>query len=316
MQINKFKLFVTGHTGLLGNSLMRLIDRKKYSLVLNNQKLDLTDNKICETFFKTHKPDYVINLAAKVGGIRSNLDNKETYLNKNTFLQLNIINCCWKYKIKKLINIGSNCIYPRNITRNIREKDLLKGELEETNEGYALAKILGVKLCQYYNQKYNTEFLTLMPANLYGPFDNYKNESSHVVPALIKKICSAKKRKKNFIEIWGSGRPIRDFLFVDDCSKAIIFFLEKNCKDLIKKKNIHYINIGSGIGTSITNLATMIKNICGYKGKFTYNTQYPDGHKRKVLDINLAKKLGFNCNSNLKKNLTSTISWFILNKLK
>lgn len=316
MQINKFKLFVTGHTGLLGNSLIKLIDRKKYSLVLNNQKLDLTDNRICETFFKTKKPDYVINLAAKVGGIRSNLDNRETYLNKNTFLQLNIINCCWKYKVKKLINIGSNCIYPRNITRDIKEKDLLKGELEETNEGYALAKILGVKLCQYYNQKYNTEFLTLMPANLYGPFDNYKNESSHVVPALINKICSAKKRKKNFIEIWGSGRPIRDFLFVDDCSKAIIFFLEKNCKDLIKKKNIHYINIGSGIGTSITNLAKMIKNICGYKGKFTYNTQYPDGHKRKVLDINLAKKLGFNCNSNLKKNLTSTISWFIFNKLK
>jgi GDP-L-fucose synthase len=200
MQINKLKLFVTGHTGLLGNSLIRLIDRTKYSLVLNNKKLDLTDNKMCESFFEKKKPDYVINLAAKVGGIRSNLDNKEIYLIKNTFLQLNIINCCWKYKIKKLINIGSNCIYPRNIIRNIKEKDLLKGQLEETNEGYALAKILGLKLCQYYNQKYNTEFITLMPANLYGPFDNFSNDSSHVVPALINKICFAKKKKKNLLK--------------------------------------------------------------------------------------------------------------------
>jgi GDP-L-fucose synthase len=298
---------------MVGHSILNFLNKKRYKIIIPRNKLDLTDKQKTEHFFKTYKPDIVINLAGKVGGIQSNFNEKIEYLNVNTFIQLNIINCCWKYKVKKLINFGSNCIYPKKIKNKIFEHNLLDGKLEETNEGYSLAKILGLKLCQFYNQKYKTEFFTIMPANLYGPFDNFYNDDSHVVPALIRKIHKAKTLGLNKVTIWGSGRPIRDFLYVDELSKAINFFLEKDLKNLIHNQNIHYVNIGSGKGISILQLARKIKRIINYKGNILCNQKIKDGHKKKVLDVSLSKKIGFVPKDNFDKNLKSTIDWYLLN---
>jgi GDP-L-fucose synthase len=190
--MKKRSIYLSGHSGMVGHSIVNFLNKKRYKIITPKDKLDLTDTKKTENFFKTYKPDIVINLAGKVGGIQSNLNEKIEYLNVNTLIQLNIINCCWKYKVKKLINFGSNCIYPKKIKNKIFEYNLLDGKLEATNEGYSLAKILGLKLCTFYNEKHKTQFFTIMPANLYGPFDNFYDDNSHVIPALIRKIYKAK----------------------------------------------------------------------------------------------------------------------------
>jgi len=311
--MKKKSVYLSGHSGMVGHSILNFLNKKRYKIIIPKNKLNLTNITKTEYFFKTYKPDIVINLAGKVGGIQSNANEKIEYLNVNTLIQLNIINCCWKYKVKKLINIGSNCIYPKKVKNKIFEHNLMDGKLEETNEGYSLAKILGLKLCQFYNEKYKTEFLTIMPANLYGPFDNFYDDNSHVVPALIRKIYRAKRLGLKKVSIWGSGKPIRDFLYVDELSRAIIFFLDKNLKSLIHNQNIHHINIGSGKGISILALAKKIKKIIKYKGNILCNEKIKDGHKKKVLDISLSKKIGFKIQENFDKNLKSTIEWYLLN---
>jgi GDP-L-fucose synthase len=311
--MKKKSVYLSGHSGMVGHSILNFLNKKRYKIIIPKNKLNLTNITKTEYFFKTYKPDIVINLAGKVGGIQSNANEKIEYLNVNTLIQLNIINCCWKYKVKKLINIGSNCIYPKKVKNKIFEHNLMDGKLEETNEGYSLAKILGLKLCQFYNEKYKTEFLTIMPANLYGPFDNFYDDNSHVVPALIRKIYRAKRLGLKKVSIWGSGKPIRDFLYVDELSRAIIFFLDKSLKSLIHNQNIHHINIGSGKGISILALAKKIKKIINYKGSILCNEKIKDGHKKKVLDISLSKKIGFKTQENFDKNLKSTIEWYLLN---
>jgi GDP-L-fucose synthase len=309
--MKKKSIYLTGNTGMVGQSVVQLLNKKKYKIIVSKNRLDLTNKKKTEDFFKLHKPEIVINLAAKVGGIMSNKNHKIEFLNTNSLIQMNIINCCNKFNVKKLINFGSNCIYPAEINNKISEKDLLEGKLETTNEGYSMAKILGLKLCQFYNEQFKRQFFTLMPANLYGPHDNFYNDDSHVVPALIRKIFMAKKQNHPNVTLWGSGKPIRDFLYVDEISKAVMFFLKKDLSSVIHKKKIHYVNIGSGKGINIKNLAFKIKKLLEYKGNILWDKKISDGHKKKVLDISLSQKLGFKVKENLDKNLKLTIDWYL-----
>ena len=238
-------------------------------------------------------------------------------MNENIFIQLNLINLSYKYKIKHFVNLGSSCIYPKNSKQPIKEKYLLSNQLEKTNEAYALAKIVGLKVCEFYNQQYKTNFFTLMPCNLYGPYDNFHLKNSHFIPALIKKFIEAKRRKKNFVEIWGSGLPRREVMYVDDLANAIGYLLKlkvNNDKKLLKiLKNNSLINVGSGQEFQIRKFAEIINKLTFSNKKLKFNKKYPDGTKRKILDISILKKIGWKSQINLYEGLKNTISWYKTN---
>ena len=318
----KLKIFVSGHKGMVGRAVVKFLIKKKIGkLILKTKKeLNLENYKKVDNFLYNEKPDVIINCAGKVGGILANSRFPTEFLNENLSIQTNLINLAYKHNIENLINLGSSCIYPKNSKQPIKERYLLTSVLEETNEAYALAKIIGLKLCEYYNQQYDTSYLTLMPCNLYGPYDNFDAKNSHFIPALIRKIVNAKNKNLRKIEIWGTGKAKREIMHVDDLASAIYFILKKKInKDkkllkVIKKSSL--INVGTGYELSIMKFAATIIKIENSKLDLFYNKNYPDGMPRKVLDDKIIKSLGWKPSISTKVGLKSTIKWYKNNYLR
>ena len=297
------KIYVAGHNGLVGRAIVRELKKKGYKkiIVANRQKLDLTNQLSVLRFLKKNKPDFIFLAAAKVGGIYSNNKYKAGYLYENLAIQLNVINGAYLSRIKNLIFLGSSCIYPKNCKQPIKESYLLTGELEPTNDSYALAKITGIKMCESYNKQYKTNYKCLMPTNTFGPNDNYDKLNSHFFPALIKKVDKLKDSKKNTLVLWGNGKAQREVIHVDDIANACVYFMNKKKKPTI-------INIGTGKDYSIKYYAKLIAKIILPNKKIIikYDLSKPSGVKRKVMDISLAKKYGWKSTISLKKAILST----------
>ena len=301
------KIFIAGHNGMLGSSILRILKEKKYKkiITINRSKLDLRDQNSVKNFFKTKKPDVVIIAAAKVGGIKANMNFPANFINDNLQIQSNLILNSFNFRVKKLIFFGSSCIYPNNIKEKIKEDQIMVGPLEQSNESYSIAKIAGIKMIQSLNKQYKTNYICLMPCNLFGPNDNYDLNNSHFLPALIKKIYLASKKKKNkIVKLWGTGKPLREVLYVDEVASACEYFLRK-------KKSSDLINIGSQIEMTIRDYAFKIRNKIDHTVliKFDKNKKM-DGVKRKKLDISLAKKNGWMAKMNFSKALDKTINDF------
>ena len=299
------KVLIAGQEGMVGSSIYKLLKKKKFNIIeCKRQDLDFTNQSRVEKFFRKKRPNIVINAAGKVGGILDNKTYQSDYIFINSMIGLNIIKSSLKYNVKKLINLGSACIYPKKTKQPIKESALLSSYLEETNEGYALAKILSLKYSQHLKKKYKKEFISLMPANLYGRGDNFDLKSSHVLPALVKKFTLAKKNNIRKVEVWGSGKVKREFLNVEDLSSAIYFLMKK-------KINHDFINIGGGEHYSIKMIANMIKKITNYKGKIIFNKKYPDGVKRRQLDSKVIKSLGWRPKINLLQGLKKYYHYYL-----
>jgi len=301
------KIFIAGHNGMLGSSILRILREKKYKkiITINRSKLDLRDQNSVKDFFKIKKPDVVIIAAAKVGGIKANMNFPANFINDNLQIQSNLILNSFNFRVKKLIFFGSSCIYPNNIKEKIKEDQIMVGPLEQSNESYSIAKIAGIKMIQSLNKQYKTNYICLMPCNLFGPNDNYDLNNSHFLPALIKKIYLASKKKKNkIVKLWGTGKPLREVLYVDEVASACEYFLRK-------KKSSDLINIGSQIEMTIRDYAFKIRNKIDHTVviKFDKNKKM-DGVKRKKLDISLAKKNGWIAKMNFSKALDKTINDF------
>lgn len=306
------KIYVAGHRGLVGSAIVRKLKELKYNKIVTKtrEELDLRSQQKTRSFFKEEKPDYVIIAAAKVGGILANSSYPAEFLYDNLLIQNNIIHFSSKFGVKKLLFLGSACIYPKFATQPIKESELLTGQLEPTNQWYAIAKIAGVKLCQSYHQQYNKNFISVMPNNLYGPNDNFDLKTSHVLPALLKKFHEAKLNSKNKVSIWGTGNPLREFLHVDDLADAVVFTL-KNIDSLdIYGLNISHINVGSGEEISIKDLAEIISKIVGYNGKLEYDISKPDGTPRKLLDNSFLFERGWRPKISLNQGIKSLYMWY------
>lgn len=282
------KIFVAGHRGMVGSAIARkLIAEGFQNLVLRTSvELDLRNQLSVEKFFESEKPEYVFLAAAKVGGIMANNTYRADFLYDNLLIESNVIHQSYKHQVKKLLFLGSSCIYPKMAPQPLREETLLSGVLEETNEPYAIAKIAGIKLCENYRRQYGCDYISAMPTNLYGPNDNYDLKNSHVVPALIRKFHEAKREGKSSVEIWGTGTPLREFLHVDDLAEACLFLMRNYSEQ-------DFINIGSGQEISILNLALTIKKIVGFEGEVVFDKSKPDGTPRKLMDVSKMKNLGW-----------------------
>jgi GDP-L-fucose synthase len=300
------KVFVAGHRGLVGSALIRKLNEKGFvNLVQRTRReLDLTDQGAVDNFFKTEKPEYVFLAAAKVGGIYANNTYPAEFIFSNMQVQMNIINASWKYNVKKLLFLGSSCIYPKYSPQPMREEALLSGQLEPTNEAYAIAKIAGIIMCKSYNRQYKTDFISVMPTNLYGPNDNYHPMNSHVLPALIRRFHEAKVSNASQVVIWGTGNPTREFLFSDDCADACIFLMEHHTGNDI-------VNIGSGKEITIRDLAMTIKSAVEYKGALEFDVTQPDGTPRKLLDCSKLHAMGWRHKIELEEGINRTYKDFL-----
>ena len=306
--IKKKKIFLAGHNGMVGSAILRLFKKKGYKNIIcqSRKTLDLLDQKKTFNFLKRVKPDFIIIAAAKVGGILANREQKAKFIYENLMIQTNLIHSAYLIGVKKLIFLGSSCIYPKYCKQPILENFLLSGKLEDTNDAYAIAKIAGIKMCEAYNQQYNTNFICLMPTNLYGPKDNYNLKSSHFFPALISKIHYAKLKNKKTITIWGDGTPKRELMYVDDLANACEYFLKKNTKHSL-------INIGSGEEKTILNFSKFIMKNLDVKCKINFDKKKPNGTPRKILNSNLAKSYGWKSKISLQKGFKLTYSSFLEN---
>lgn len=302
----KSKIFIAGHKGMVGSAITRKFLKKGFTnlILKTRQELDLLNQKEVEKFFTDEKPEYVILSAAKVGGIKANSTYQADFLYENLQIQNNVIWSALKHDVKKLLFLGSSCIYPRECSQPIKEEYLLNGKPEPTNEGYAIAKIAGMKLCEKIYEQYGKKFISCMPTNLYGENDNFNLETSHVIPALIRKIQEAKINKDKKVSIWGSGNAIREFLYVDDLADAIFLLMDKY-------ENKQFLNIGTGQGITIKELAFLIKEIVGYKGDLFFDTNMPDGMPKKILDISKILNIGWKPKIELKKGLQKTYKYFL-----
>ncbi len=298
------KIYVAGHTGLVGSALVRQLEKEGYTHIITRSlsELDLRSQLAVELFFEQEHPDYVFLAAAKVGGIWANATYPASFIFDNLSIELNVIHAAYKVGVKKLLFLGSSCIYPRNCPQPMKEEYLLSSELEKTNEPYAIAKIAGLKLCEAYNRQYGTHFISVMPTNLYGPFDTFDLETSHVIPALLRKFIEAKQAGASKVTVWGSGTPYREFLFVDDLADACIFLMNTYSESEI-------VNIGTGKEISIAELATLIKEMVGYEGTIVFDASKPDGTPRKLLMVEKLQSLGWRAPTSLKKGLVQTIAW-------
>ena len=306
--IKKKKIFLAGHNGMVGSAILRLFKKKGYKNIIcqSRKTLDLLDQKKTFNFLKRVKPDFIIIAAAKVGGILANREQKAKFIYENLMIQTNLIHSAYLIGVKKLIFLGSSCIYPKYCKQPILENFLLSGKLEDTNDAYAIAKIAGIKMCEAYNKQYNTNFICLMPTNLYGPKDNYNLENSHFFPALISKIHYAKLKNKKTITIWGDGTPKRELMYVDDLANACEYFLKKNTKHSL-------INIGSGEEKTILNFSKFIMKNLDIKCKINFDKKKPNGTPRKILNSNLAKSYGWKSKISLQKGFKLTYSSFLEN---
>jgi len=305
------KIYVAGHRGLVGSALVRALKAKGYENIIGrtHAELDLTIQAEVEQFFEQEKPEYVFLAAAKVGGIYANSTYPADFIMENELIQCNVIRSAYRHKVKKLLFLGSSCIYPKACPQPIKEDYLLTGPLEPTNEAYALAKISGLKMCQYFNTQYGTQYISVMPTNLYGPNDNFDLLSSHVLPALIRKMHEGKAKGLSEVEIWGTGKPLREFLHVDDMAEACLFLIENYCGN-------EYFNIGTGQDISIKALAEMIKEIVGFEGRLVFDETKPDGMFRKVLDISKISELGWKPRISLFDGIKQTYDWYVKNEVK
>ena len=317
----KLKVFIAGHNGMVGRSLTNYLKKKEFGKIItvSRKRLNLENYDKVNRFIKQKRPDIIINCAGRVGGILANSTFPTEFLNENIDIQNNLIKSSFKNKINHFINLGSSCIYPKNSKQPIKEKYLLSSSLEKTNEAYALAKIVGLKMCEYYNQQYKKSYFTLMPCNLYGPNDNFDLKNSHFIPALIKKIIHSKIKNKRSIEIWGTGKPKREVMHVDDLSSAIYFIIKKKLNNnklllnYLKKSSL--INVGSRNEYTIKQYAILITKLVENKYKLVFNKSYPDGTKRKILDNSFMKKLGWKPKISLYTGLSDTIKWYKNNYL-
>lgn len=282
------KIYVAGHRGMVGSAILRKLQSRGFKNIITrtSKELNLCDQQAVKNFFSKEKPEYVFIAAARVGGINANNTYRADFIYENLMIQSNIIHASYENKVKKLLFLGSSCIYPKFAPQPLKEEYLLTGLLEHTNEPYAIAKITGIKMCDAYRAQYGCNFISAMPTNLYGPNDNYDLNNSHVLPALLRKFHEAKKNKKPFVEIWGTGTPKRELMHVDDCADACLFLMEKY-------NDAGHINIGTGKDISITDMALLIKKMVGYDGELKYDTSKPDGTPRKLMDISKIHSLGW-----------------------
>lgn len=290
---------------MVGKAVHKLLKGKGFNnlLLKPEAELDLRQQERVEKLFREEKPDYVFLFAAKVGGIKANINYPADFLYDNIMIEANIIQASYKYKVKKLLYLGSSCIYPRNCAQPMKEECLLGGELEPTNEGYALAKIVGLKLCQYYNRQFATDFICIIPCNLYGINDNFDLKNSHVIPALIRKFHEGKIEQKPAVEVWGTGKARREFLFVDDLADACLYFMESyNGQEVV--------NIGPGEDILMSELVFLIKDIVGYQGEVIFDSKQPEGMPRKLLDIGRMKKIGWQPGTKLADGIRITYEWY------
>ena len=307
-------IYVAGHNGLVGSAIVRLLLRSGYKNIItkSSQDLDLTKQSNVDIFFSKTKPDFVFIAAAKVGGIFANNLFKADFIYDNIMIQSNLISACKKHEVKKMVFLGSSCVYPRISKQPIKENYLLSGSLEPTNEPYAIAKIAGIKMCESFFRQYASEFISLMPTNLYGPNDNYNLKTSHVIPALIRKIYEAKLSDKNKVVIWGSGEAQREFLHVDDLARACLFSMKKiSAEKIYNQLNVSHINIGSGKEIKIKELSYLIKDLIEYKGDLVFDISKPDGTPKKLLDTSIANKIGWAPKIDLHDGLEHTIKSYI-----
>ena len=305
------KIYVAGHNGMVGSAIIRKLKMDGYSniLVRSSKELDLRNQRHVEDFFQSEKPDYIFLAAAKVGGILANNTYKASFMYDNLSIQNNVIHAAYKNHVKKLLFLGSSCIYPKFADQPIIEELLLTSELEPTNEPYAIAKIAGLKMCQFYREQYNCNFITLMPTNLYGPNDNFDLKNSHVLPALLRKFHEAKINKKSSVTLWGTGNPLREFLHVNDLAKACIHFM-------LTYNEKSPVNIGTGKDITIHELASEIKKIVGFEGEIVWDKNKPDGTPRKLLDVTKAKQSGWESSITLLDGIRMTYDWYVQNKGK
>lgn len=302
------KIYIAGHKGLVGSAILRRLTNEGFTNIIckTRQEVDLLNFNQVSDFFKQEKPDYVFLAAAKVGGILANSSKKANFIYENLQIQNNIIHNSYLNGVKKLLFLGSSCIYPRMCPQPIKEEYLLSGQLEETNDAYAIAKIAGLMMCKAYNQQYNTRFISTMPTNLYGYNDNFDLNNSHVLPALLRKFHEAKINNKPSVTVWGTGTPKREFLFVDDLADGLLYLMENFDGD-------YAINIGTGQDVSIKELAETIRKITGYQGDIVFDTSKPDGTPRKLLDVSKINALGWSAGTSLEKGIALTYEWYLKN---
>ncbi|WP_048108974.1 GDP-L-fucose synthase [Methanosarcina barkeri] len=304
----KSKIYLAGHRGLVGSAIKRKLESKGYSNLIfrTHGELDLTNQQAVNEFFEREKPEYVFLAAAKVGGILANNTYPAEFIYENLMIEANIIHASYRNGVKKLLFLGSSCIYPKLAPQPLKEEYLLTGPLEETNEAYAIAKIAGIRLCKHYNQQYGTNFISVMPTNLYGPNDNFDLETSHVMPALIRKFHEAKVKNEPEVVIWGTGKPLREFMHVDDMADACVYLMEKfNTYDIGE-----FVNIGVGKDITIGELSELIKEIVGFEGTIRKDLSKPDGTPQKLLDITKLSSLGWKAKISLKEGIKQTYDWY------
>lgn len=307
------KIYIAGYKGLVGAAIKRNLEKKGYTNLVYSDlgDFDLQDQAAVDVFFKKERPEYTFLAAAKVGGIGANKTYPAEFIYSNLSIEVNVINTAYKYGLKKLLFLGSSCIYPRLAPQPMKEEHLLTSPLEPTNEAYAIAKIAGLKMCRYYNEQYGTNYISVMPTNLYGPNDNYDLRNSHVLPALIRKFHEAKNANNPSVELWGTGSPRREFLYVDDLADAVVFLMENHdYKDIGE-----IVNIGIGEDITIKELAETVKEIVGFKGELVWDSSKPDGTPRKLLDVSRLNALGWKAKTPLKEGIKKTYDAY-LNELR
>ncbi|MBC7704357.1 MAG: GDP-L-fucose synthase [Rhodoferax sp.] len=301
------KIFVAGHRGMVGSAIVRKLQAKGYSNIITrtHHELDLLDQAAVHAFMQAEKPDYLFLAAAKVGGIQANNIYRADFIYQNLLIQANVIHSAHEAGVQRMLSLGSSCIYPRDCPQPIKEEYLLTGPLEQTNEPYALAKIAGVKMCESYNRQYGRQYVSAMPTNLYGPNDNYDLSNSHVLPALLRKAHEAKLRGDKKLEVWGSGKPMREFMHVDDMADASVFIMEnESIKDGL-------LNVGTGTDVTIRELAETIMDVVGFEGTLTFDASKPDGTPRKLMDVSRMKEIGWLSDISLKAGIGLTYAEFV-----
>lgn len=303
------KIYIPGHRGMAGSAIKRTLESRGYTNIITrtHPELDLTNQQAVNDFFETQRPEYVFLAAAKVGGILVNSTHPAEFIYENLMIEANVIHAAYTYGVKKLLFLGSSCIYPRLAPQPLKEEYLLTGELEVTNEAYAVAKIAGIRMCKHYNQQYGMNFIPVMPTNLYGPNDNYDPETSHAMAALIHKFYEAKRNSAPQVTVWGTGTPRREFLYVDDMADACVYLMENYDASDIGE----FVNIGVGEDLTIRELAELIGEIVGYEGDIMYDTTKPDGTPQKLLDVNKLHGLGWKARISLRDGIRQAYEWYV-----
>ena len=309
------KIYIAGHSGLVGSAIVRLLEAKGFTnlIIRTHEELDLTNQAAVQDFFLVQKPDYVILAAGKVGGIHANNTYPAEFIYQNIVIEANVIHNAYQNSVKRLLFLGSSCIYPKDVRQPMREEVLLTDRLEPTNEPYAVAKIAGIKLCESYNRQYGTDYRSVMPTNLYGINDNFHQENSHVIPALMQNFHNAKINSQEEVIVWGSGQAMREFLYVDDMAEASLFVLQldQHSYQSSTESMLSHINVGTGVDITILELAKIMKQVVGFEGDIKFDTNKPDGAMRKLIDTSRLRRMGWIYSTELENGLRKTYDWYV-----